>query len=51
MSQRVAYNEVAPEGMKIMMDMEMYTKNLRLIGLQENLSKSEFLKLTDVLSA
>ncbi|WP_340394508.1 carboxymuconolactone decarboxylase family protein [Paenibacillus sp. FSL E2-0177] len=26
MSQRVAYNEVAPEGMKIMMDMEMYTK-------------------------
>lgn len=28
MSQRVAYNEVAPEGMKIMMDMEMYTKKI-----------------------
>ncbi len=26
MSQRVPYNEVAPDGMKIMMDMEMYTK-------------------------
>lgn len=26
MSQRVPYNDVAPEGMKIMMDMEKYTK-------------------------
>lgn len=26
MSQRVAYNDVAPDGMKIMMDMEKYTK-------------------------
>lgn len=27
MSQRVSYNDVAPDGMKIMMDMEKYTKN------------------------
>lgn len=26
MSQRVSYYEIAPEGMKIMMDMEKYTK-------------------------
>lgn len=26
MSQRVAYYDVAPDGMKIMMDMEKYTK-------------------------
>lgn len=26
MSQRIAYNDVAPNGIKIMMDMEMYTK-------------------------
>ncbi|MFD6442784.1 carboxymuconolactone decarboxylase family protein [Peribacillus sp. NPDC060186] len=27
MSQRISYNDVAPDGMKIMMDMEKYTKN------------------------
>ncbi|MFB6804290.1 carboxymuconolactone decarboxylase family protein [Peribacillus butanolivorans] len=27
MSQRISYNDAAPDGMKIMMDMEKYTKN------------------------
>ena len=48
MSQRVSYYEIAPDGMKIMMDMEKYTKTTQSNENFVSLLKFVFLKLTAV---
>jgi hypothetical protein len=39
MSQRISYYELAPDGMKVMMDMEKYTKTTAIEGKLRELIK------------